>query len=46
MSDILWHDASGNVAIWEMNGTKVLNQNSSFVANVPGQWSIQYLGAE
>ena len=25
MSDILWHDTSGNVAIWEMNGTNVLN---------------------
>ena len=27
-----------------MNGTTVLNQNSSFVANVPGQWSIQLTG--
>ena len=32
MSDILWQDTSGNVAIWEMNGTTVLNANSSFVA--------------
>jgi hypothetical protein len=23
-----------------MNGTAILNQNSSFVANVPGQWAI------
>jgi ribosomal protein S11 len=44
MSDILWQDMSGNVAIWEMNGTTVLNQNSSFVANVAGQWSIQLTG--
>ena len=27
-----------------MNGTTVLNANSSFVANVPGQWSIQLTG--
>jgi uncharacterized protein (DUF2141 family) len=39
-SDILWRDTSGNVAIWEMNGTTVINQNSSFVSNVPGQWAI------
>ena len=24
-SDILWRDTSGNVAIWEMNGTTILN---------------------
>ena len=39
-SDILWRDTSGNVAIWEMNGTTVLNAATSFVANVPGTWSI------
>jgi hypothetical protein len=39
-------DTSGNVAIWEMNGIAVLNQNSSFVANVAGQWDIQHLAAE
>jgi hypothetical protein len=27
-----------------MNGTSVLNQNSSFVGNVAGQWSIQLTG--
>ena len=42
--DLLWQDKSGNVAIWEMNGTAILNQNSSFVANVPGQWSIKGTG--
>jgi hypothetical protein len=42
--DILWQDTSGNVAIWEMNGTTVLNQNSSFVANVPAPWSIKGTG--
>ncbi len=45
-SDIIWHDTSGNVAIWEMNGTTVLNGNSSFVSNVAGQWSIQRLAAD
>jgi hypothetical protein len=44
MGDLLWQDTSGNVAIWEMNGTAVLNQNSSFVATVPGQWSIKGTG--
>jgi hypothetical protein len=39
-SDILWRDTSGNVAIWEMNGTTILNQASSFVANVDGNWSV------
>ena len=34
-------DTSGNVAIWEMNGTAILNQSNSFVANVGGTWSIQ-----
>jgi phospholipase/lecithinase/hemolysin len=44
MSDILWHDISGNVAIWEMNGTKVSNASTSFVANVTGTWSIAGTG--
>jgi hypothetical protein len=39
-SDIAWRDTSGNTAVWEMNGTAVLNQSSSFVANVAGQWAI------
>ncbi len=43
-ADILWQDTSGNVAIWEMDGTSVLNQNSSFVANVSSQWSIKGTG--
>jgi hypothetical protein len=34
------------VAIWEMNGTSILNASSAFVANVPSQWSVQNLGAE
>ena len=39
-SDIAWRDTTGNVAIWEMNGTSILNQATSFVANVAGTWSI------
>jgi hypothetical protein len=39
-SDLLWRDTSGNVAIWEMNGTTILNQATSFVGNVAGNWSV------
>jgi hypothetical protein len=39
-SDIAWCDTSGNVAIWEVNGTAILNQDSSFVGNVASQWTI------
>src|SRR5258708_23467713 len=28
-SDIVWRDTGGNVAIWEMNGTTVLNPNTA-----------------
>ena len=42
--DLLWQDNSGNVAIWETQRTAVLNEDSSFVANVPGQWSIKGTG--
>jgi hypothetical protein len=45
-SDIIWQDSSGNVAIWEMSGTTVLNGSSSFVSNVAGQWTIQGLAAD
>jgi hypothetical protein len=38
--DILWRDTSGNVAIWEMNGTTVLNPNTAGIGNVPTGWSI------
>jgi hypothetical protein len=40
-SDILWHDSNGNVAIWEMNGTSVLNPNAAGVGTVPIIWTIQ-----
>jgi len=39
-SDIAWRDTSGNVAIWEMNGTTVLNPNTADVGNVPTTWTI------
>src|SRR5260221_13959114 len=40
-SDIAWRDTSdGNVAIWLMNGTTVLNPNTAGVGNVPTTWSI------
>src|SRR5208282_5961916 len=41
MSDIAWRDTSGDVAIWEMNGTSILNPTTSYVGTVsPGTWSI------
>src|SRR5229473_1678208 len=39
-SDILWRDTSGNVAIWEMNGTTVLNPNTAGVGNVTTNFKI------
>jgi hypothetical protein len=33
-TDILWRDTSGNVAIWEMNGTTVLNPNTAGIGSV------------
>jgi hypothetical protein len=40
-ADVLWRDPGGNVAIWEMNGTTVLNPNAAGVGNVPTIWAIQ-----
>ena len=40
-SHVVWRrDTSGNVAIWEMNGTTVLNPNMAGVGNVPTTWSV------
>ena len=39
-ADLLWRDTSGNTAIWDMNGTAVLNANTTFVGNVPTTWQI------
>ena len=43
-SDILWHDTSGNVAIWFMNGAQV--KRSAGVGNAPAVWSIQGANVE
>jgi len=42
-SDILWHDTSGNVAIWFMNSAQV---TSAGVGNAPTVWSIQGINAD
>ena len=39
-ADVLWRDTSGNVAIWLMDGTTVLNPNTAGVGNVSTTWSI------
>jgi hypothetical protein len=40
-ADVLWRDTSGDLAIWEMNGTQIIN--SGFVATVTG-WSVFGIG--
>ena len=45
-SDIAWRDTSGDVAIWLMNGTSILNPTASYVGTVPTAWSIQGAGAD
>jgi hypothetical protein len=37
-SDVLWRDASGNVGMWLMNGSSVLQ--TAVIGNVPTTWSI------
>ncbi|HUD87639.1 MAG TPA: FG-GAP-like repeat-containing protein [Xanthobacteraceae bacterium] len=40
-ADILWRNTStGDVAIWEMNGTAILNPSSSGLGSVATAWSI------
>ncbi len=39
-SDILWRDTSGNMAIWEMSGSAILNENTAGLGGVPTVWSI------
>ena len=41
MSDLLWTDGNGNYAMWEMNGTTVLNPGATYLANVPTNWAVQ-----
>ncbi|HKM88556.1 MAG TPA: VCBS repeat-containing protein, partial [Xanthobacteraceae bacterium] len=47
MSDILWRDTSGDVTIWEMNGTTLLNPTTTYVATVsPSIWTVQSTNAD
>jgi WD40 repeat protein len=39
-SDILWRDSSGNVAIWEMNGTQLVAAGFAGPGPVPLNWQI------
>ncbi|HUD87919.1 MAG TPA: FG-GAP-like repeat-containing protein [Xanthobacteraceae bacterium] len=43
-SDILLRDGSGDIAIWEMNGTAILNPNTSGVGNLSTVWSVAETG--
>jgi hypothetical protein len=43
-SDILLRDGSGDVEIWEMNGTTILNPNSTGVGNLSTAWSVAGVG--
>jgi uncharacterized repeat protein (TIGR03803 family) len=42
-ADILWRDNSGNLVIWEMMGTQIINPTAEYVGNVSG-WSISGIG--
>jgi hypothetical protein len=43
--DILWRNTTtGDLAIWFMNGTAILNANSSGVGNVPTDWTVAGVG--
>jgi phospholipase C len=43
-SDILLRDGSGDIAIWEMNGTTITNVNSAGVGNLSSVWSVAETG--
>jgi hypothetical protein len=44
-ADILWRNTTtGDVAIWEMNGTTILNPSSSGVGNVATNWTVVGVG--
>jgi hypothetical protein len=38
-SDILWHDTSGDMAIWYMNGTAI--SSGAGLGIMPTSWTIQ-----
>ncbi len=44
-ADILWRNTwTGDLAIWEMNGTTILNTNTAGLGNVPINWSVVGVG--
>jgi hypothetical protein len=43
-SDILWHDSSGDIAIWYMNGTAI--GSGSGLGTMPTSWTIQGTNAD
>jgi hypothetical protein len=40
LSDILWQDTSGNLALWEMNGGTILNPSATGFGAVAAPWAI------
>ena len=44
MSDILWHDTSGNIAIWFMSGLTI--SSTGFVGTIPPTWVLQTVNAD
>jgi hypothetical protein len=44
MSDILWIDSSGNIAIWFMNGATI--SSTAGYGNVGTVWSVRSTDAE
>jgi len=43
-SDILWHDTSGDVGVWLMNGSQI--STATAIVTAPTVWSIQSVGAD
>jgi hypothetical protein len=44
MTDLLWHDTSGNTSIWFMNEVTVAS--TAAVGNIPINWAVQSVNAE
>jgi hypothetical protein len=45
MSDILWRDTAGDVAMWFMNGLSLLSPPAG-LGNVSNVWTIQNVNAD
>jgi hypothetical protein len=44
-ADILWRNTStGDLSIWEMNGTTIINPSSTGLGNVPLNWTVVGVG--